>query len=467
MTPILLALLLTAAVPTDPAIEQALAAAGPGTRIGLVVADEQGREIVAVRPDDRFVPASNTKIFTTAAAFAMLDTTAPDGGGGATVRLEGRDVILAGHGDARLSSAPNCATDCLLDLARAVASRTRSVRDVIGDDSAFPDERWPQGMSWNNVSSRYGTAISALTIDDNVTTVTVTPTRPGAPPTITGDGYYRIDNRSITGGTKAALDATRMPNDDRLRIGGTLPVGKPMTLTLGIDDPAHRAAWRLAAMLRTLGVRVTGSITVRHRPASSADDPATRGSAPAARPPEPAVLARLAPPPLREDLRVTNKVSQNLHAELLLRRVGAIGGSGSVADGQAAVRAMLDRAGVARWTYDFADGSGMSNYNRVTPRAAVRFLRWTQMQPWGAAWRATLPVGGIDGTLARRFHGTPLDGKLFAKTGSLNAANAVSGFLIAASGRTLTFSALANDMPGDASATGAIDQALLAVAAAN
>ena len=151
----------------------------------------------------------------------------------------------------------------------------------------------------------------------------------------------------------------------------------------------------------------------------------------------------------------------------VLDGLGAIGGSGSVADGQAAVRAMLDRAGVARWTYDFADGSGMSNYNRVTPRAAVRFLRWTQMQPWGAAWRATLPVGGIDGTLARRFHGTPLDGKLFAKTGSLNAANAVSGFLIAASGRTLTFSALANDMPGDASATGAIDQALLAVAAAN
>jgi D-alanyl-D-alanine carboxypeptidase/D-alanyl-D-alanine-endopeptidase (penicillin-binding protein 4) len=106
LLPLLPPLFLIAAAPADPAVEAALAAAGPGTRIGLVVTDEQGHEIVAIRPDDRFVPASNTKMFTTAAAFALLDTAAADGGGGATVRLEGRDVVLAGHGDARLSSAP-------------------------------------------------------------------------------------------------------------------------------------------------------------------------------------------------------------------------------------------------------------------------------------------------------------------------------------------------------------------------
>ena len=138
-----------------------------------------------------------------------------------------------------------------------------------------------------------------------------------------------------------------------------------------------------------------------------------------------------------------------------------------MADGRAAVVAMLIGAGVARWGYDFADGSGMSSYNRVSPRATVGFLRWTQSQPWGAAWRATLPVGGVDGTLARRFRGTALEGKVFAKTGTLNAANALSGFLVAASGRTLTFSALANDMPADVSATATIDKARLAVAAAN
>jgi len=462
-------LLLSAAVPpgVPPGLEAALASAGPGTRIGLVVADEEGREIVAIRPDDRFVPASNTKMYTTAAAYALLDADATDGGSGATVRLDGRDVVLSGHGDARLSSAPDCQVDCLADLARAVAARTRTVGDVIGDDSAFPDERWPGGMSWNNQVGRYGTAVSALTLDDNVVTLTVTPGEAGGAPGIVGNGYYRVINTAVTMARgKDTLGADRTPGSADVRIVGAIPVGTAETVTLGVDDPAHYAAWRLAALLREQGVRVTGTVRVRHRAIGPSDDPASRGGAPAPRPPEPPVLARLSPPPLSADLRHTNKVSQNLHAELLLRRVGRVTGSGSVADGRAAVIAMLDRAEVPRWSYDFADGSGMSNYNRVTPRAAVRFLRWTGSQPWGVAWRGTLPVGGVDGTLARRFKGTALDGRLFAKTGSLNQSNALSGFLVTAKGRTFAFSALANDMPGDASATRAIDQALLVVAAA-
>ncbi|MBW6533066.1 D-alanyl-D-alanine carboxypeptidase/D-alanyl-D-alanine-endopeptidase [Sphingomonas sp. RRHST34] len=455
----LLALALLAAAPGE---------LPPGTRLGLLVVDADGRELVAERADERFVPASNAKLFTAAAAFATLDLAAPDAAGGATVRLEGRDVVLAGHGDARLSSAPDCRVDCLAELARAVAARTRVVRDVIGDDTAFPDERWPAGMSWNNMAGRYGTAISALTVDDNVVAVTVTPgARDGAAATVRGDGYYRLDSRVVTGGTRASLGATRLPGSDLLRIVGTIPAGAPTTLAVAVDDPAHRAAWRLAALLRAAGVRVTGRVAVRHRSLSDADDPARRGGVPVARTPEPAALARLTPPPLADDLRATMKASQNLHAELLLRRVGAVRGSGSVADGQAAVRAMLDRAGVARAATEFADGSGMSSYDRITPRAAVALLRWTQAQPWGAAFRDTLPVGAVDGTLARRFAGTPLAGKVFAKTGSLNAANALSGFLVAASGRTLTFSALANDMADDASATRAIDRALVEIAARN
>ena len=452
----------------DPALVEALASAGPGTRIGLVVVDEEGREVVAVRPDDRFVPASNTKMFTTAAAFTLLETDASDRAAGASVRLEGPDVVLTGHGDARLSSAADCVTNCLRDLARAVAAKTGTVRHVIGDDTAFPDERWPAGMSWNNAVGRYGTAISALTLDDNVTVLTV---RPGAPcrhAIIEGDGYFTVVNAVMTvPGGETSFSAVRTPGSDILRITGTIPPGEQTTLTVGIDDPAHRAAWRLAAFLQEEGVRVTGEVVARHRPLASSDEPAVRGEAPAPRPPLQAVLAQLEPLPLLDGIRITNKVSQNLYSELLLRRVGAVKGSGSVADGQAAVVAMLDEAGVPRWAYDLADGSGMSNYNRLTPRGTVSFLRWTQTQPWGAAWRETLPVGGEDGTLARRYAGTPLAGKLFAKTGSLDKSNALSGFLVTASGRTFTFSAFANDMPQDRSATQVIDRALLAVAAAN
>ena len=176
-------------------------------------------------------------------------------------------------------------------------------------------------------------------------------------------------------------------------------------------------------------------------------------------------IGRLLPPPLIDDLRFLNKQSQNLHAEVVLRRLGLIEGGGSRMDGLAIVEAMLDEAGVDRMTWDLSDGAGMSVYNRVTPRTVAHFLKWTSEQPWGEAFRSTLAVGGVDGTLSRRFRDTPLQGRIFAKTGTLTGTNALSGFLLTAKGEMLIFSAYANDRPEEAgSATAAIDQALLAIA---
>jgi D-alanyl-D-alanine carboxypeptidase/D-alanyl-D-alanine-endopeptidase (penicillin-binding protein 4) len=109
----------------------------------------------------------------------------------------------------------------------------------------------------------------------------------------------------------------------------------------------------------------------------------------------------------------------------------------------------------------------MSSYNRVAPRGVVLFLRWVATQPWGQAWRTTLPIGGVDGTLAKRFRDTPLQGRIFAKTGTLNGTNALSGYMTAASGRTLIFSAYANDKPEGVTATKVIDEALAVIAAEN
>jgi D-alanyl-D-alanine carboxypeptidase/D-alanyl-D-alanine-endopeptidase (penicillin-binding protein 4) len=468
-----LALIATPAAAQDASLQQrveaALAEAAPGTRFGLVVTDADGKEIVAINPDQRFIPASNTKMFTTAAAFATLNTASPDETGGASVRLEGRDVILTGNGDARLSSADDCAVDCLATLADAVAGKTRKVRDIIGDDSLYPDQRWSPGMSWNNIPTRSGTATSALTLDDNELSLTVTPGAPGQAPGVSGLPYFTIDNRALTvAGTETSLDFDRAPNSMTLRLSGTIVAGaKPELLHLGIDDPAHYAAWRFKALLEARGIRVTGTVSARHRALAPDDDPVIRKGAAPVRVAQPAPLAQLTPPPLGEDLTVINKISQNLHAELMLRRVAVKQGSGSIADGLVQVRAMLTTAGVPRTAYDFSDGSGMSSYNRISPRGTTIFLRWIAAQPWGAAWRETLPVGGVAGTLSRRFHGTSLEGKLFAKTGTLNATNALSGYMIAKSGRTLTFSALANDIPEDAGATKYLDAALVMIAEAN
>ena len=463
---------LLAADPIETAFQQAL----PGARLGLVVTTMDGQELVAIAPDQRFIPGSNTKILTTAAAFANLgDLNVPDEVSGASIRLAhdrsgAPDVILVGHGDARLSSDPACTEDCLATLADAVAKATRAVRDVIGDDSFFPDQRWSPGMSWNNIPSRSGTGISALTLDDNEVLLIVTPAAPGNAPMIAAPlPYFEIDNRAITVMSgKTMLDIDRMPFSRTIRITGTIAAdAQPEKLHLGIDDPADYAAWRLKALLQARGVRVGGNVGVRHRPLQTFDNPAQRGDAPAPRATEPLSLARVMPPPLFADMIHTNKVSQNLHAELLLRRVGRLRGTGSIADGVAAVEEVMAQAGIPRTGWDIADGSGMSSYNRLSPRNIASLLRWIAAQPWGAAWRETLPIAGVDGTLARRFRGTPLEGKLFAKTGTLNASAGLSGYMIAASGRTLIISAFANDVPADASAGKAIEGALLTVAAAN
>ncbi|QDX26427.1 D-alanyl-D-alanine carboxypeptidase/D-alanyl-D-alanine-endopeptidase [Sphingomonas suaedae] len=453
----------------DARVSAELGEAATGTRYGLVVADAEGREIVAVNPDQRFIPASNTKIVTTAAAWwSMPAIDQPDAIGGAAVRIEGRDLILTGRGDARLSSAPDCLTNCLAQLANAIAAGVRRVRNVTGDATLFPDERWSSGMSWNNIPTRSGTAIAALSLDDNELVVTVTPGKPGEPPRFDHLGYVGIDNRVVTvSGGKTELNYDRLPFARTMRVTGTIAAdAAPQTLRFGIDDPAHYAAWRLAALLKERGVKVTGTVQSRYRPLLPSDDPEKRAAIPP-RPPEPTWLAALIPPPLTEDVRTINKVSQNLHAELLLRRTGLIDGSGSVADGQRRVEALFAAAGVPRTAFDFSDGSGMSTYNRVAPRGMVTLLRWVAGQPWGGAWRETLPVGGVDGTLARRFKGTPLEGRIFAKTGSLNATSALAGYMLGRSGKLLTFAAYANDVPSGASGTPMMDAALVAIAEAN
>ena len=456
-------------------VEARLAQAAEGTRFGLVVTDDGGRELVAIAPDDRFIPASNTKMFTTAAGFAFLPAVnKPDEQGGATVGLErakggGANVVLTGHGDARLSSMPECVSDCLAALADAVAARTKRVHDIIGDDTLFPVQRWSPGMSWNNIPSGDGTGVSALTLDDNRVVLRITPTAPSKAPKLElGAPYYDVDNQAVTVATgKTELEVTRLPFERTVRLLGTIVAGtEPAIENLGIDDPAHYAAWRLKTLLEARGVKVSGDIRTRHRPFATFDDPGKGGDiSTRAMTSEP--LAVLTPPPLAEDIVTINKISQNLHAELMLRRVGLVRGTGSIEYGQAMVQSMLASAGIPRTGFDFSDGSGMSTYNRVAPRAAVKFLRWVAVQPWGAAWRASLPVAGLDGTLRNRFKGTSLQGRLFAKTGTLNATRALSGYLIARSGRALTFSMFANDEPSETSARETMDAVLEMVANEN
>jgi D-alanyl-D-alanine carboxypeptidase/D-alanyl-D-alanine-endopeptidase (penicillin-binding protein 4) len=150
--------------------------------------------------------------------------------------------------------------------------------------------------------------------------------------------------------------------------------------------------------------------------------------------------------PLGLDVHVVNKVSQNLHAEMLLRLLGREkGASASVAGGLDVLRGFLAQAGVHSEEYAFYDGSGLSRQNLVSPRATVKLLRYAAKQSWGAEYIESLPLAGVDGTLASRFQSLPLAAILRAKTGSLDHVNALSGYLTTASGQRLVFSIYCNN----------------------
>jgi len=441
-----------------------------GTSWGMFVEDEAGRTIVSISPTGRFVPASNTKIFATTAAFEQI-ASGTFQNRGTEVRLEGKsrrpDIVLIGKGDAMLQDTPGCKTDCLVQLADAVvAAKLRSVGAIIGDDTLFPDERFVAARQLR--PSR--TVTSALTINDNMAAISITPAAEvGQRPAVASadlEPEYRIENQLITGaaGSEASIQVEAVPYTRKLRLFGSVPAGAAIEHKLPIEDPADFAAMRLKRLLEQRGVRVTGGFRARHRPMQSGDLAMGAYTADAAKP-----LATLTPPPIIEDLTLTSKVSQNLHSGLLTKKAAlALGASGSTPNGIEAMNLMLDRAGVPRSSYTFYDGWGSSADNRVTPKWVVHFLKWTQRQSWGAEWKTTLPVAGVDGTLSERFKGTLLQGRLNAKTGTIQGVNGLAGFMTSKSGKQLIFSVYANDRPITVpTATGAMDAALVMIAEAN
>jgi D-alanyl-D-alanine carboxypeptidase/D-alanyl-D-alanine-endopeptidase (penicillin-binding protein 4) len=280
-------------------------------------------------------------------------------------------------------------------------------------------------------------------------------------------------------GEAAQPGLERRPGSRMVRLWGTISA-EGYQADLSVDAPAEFAAAAFKEALRSRGVIVQGNAVSRHklsngtiefieeraRPLKLSRHELTTVAAPLD---GRKLLATHTSVPVAEDITLTNKISQNLHAELLLRLLGKVHGEdGSFAEGARVVRQFLVNAGVDDNDFFFYDGSGMSYDDRITPRALTQLLVYAARQPWGAAWRETLPVAGVDGTLAGRFKSSPLSGRLWAKTGTHSEANALSGYLTTASGKTLAFSILVNGHRPDSGAElQAVDRIAEAIAAAN
>ena len=497
---------------------------------GIAVTTMDGAPIYSLNEGQLFQPASNAKLFTTAAAMALLGPATTfetkivaKGVFGGVENLTG-DLVLVGAGDANLSGreipyvepkdrptvekgAPPLPEVNQLRYLEAMADQVAATGlkvvngDVVGDDTLFPWEPYPQDWSIDDAVWGYGAPVSALTINDNQITVTVTPSGvEGQPATVVVDpavpSYYTFDVSVTTGEKKSGshVEMERALGSKVLRVYGSIAVdAQPDEEEVAIHDPAEYAAVALKGMLEARGIVVTGKARAKHRISNDAEGfiSASKtldsvqavvnggpwpevgsciGDPPLQPPPPERVLASHRSSTLLDDVTVTNKVSQNLHAELLLRQLGrrTICSKGSTVEGARLVRAFVEHAGIDKDDFVFFDGSGLSGHDLVTPRATARLLQYASTQSWFTDWKKSLPVGGEDGSLLSRFGKAPLKDHVFAKTGTLGEARALSGYLDCVSGRTVIFSIMVgNHMPQTSADREVMDKIVAAIAAAN
>jgi len=508
-----------AALLADPAVARA--------HWGVVVTTLDGKPIYALNESQLFQPDSNAKLFTTAAAMALLgpahtSQTVVQGtldlasgtvtgdlfvSGGGDPNLSGRQLPYVPPSSQPKSPSPEPDPLCYLaDLADQVAAKGVKLitGDVVGDDTGFPWEPYPSGWSMDDAVWGYGAPVSALSIDDNQLQLTVTanaiPGQSNHNATVSlnqnGVPYYTVQSQVNLGPPKSLtnIQVERAPGSRTLRVYGQIADGAaPDVEEIAIADPAEYAAMAFKQMLEARGIAVRGIAHAGHQPLQQRVGfldvmrmPATCRelqtcledcyveSSPA---PSITFLATHRSVPLVQDIVLTNKVSQNLHAELLLRDLGASFNCppSSSAAGAHVIRTFLTtRAGIDSNDFIFFDGSGLSSYDLVTPRAIAKLLSFAAhdpktgaSQPWFAPWKSSLPIGGVDGTLADRFTTAPLKGHVFAKTGTHSEGNALSGYLDCASGQTVIFSILVDHhLPGDDADRDVMDKIVAAIAAA-
>src|SRR5258708_736165 len=389
-----------------------------------------GKVLCAINADKMFTPDWNTKLFTTAAALALIGpeykfrtTIETNGALDKYGRLTG-DLLLVGRGDPNLSGRQlpyNLHTQRDADSVRVLEKLAdelvqKGVKyvdgDVVADDSYFAFERYGEGWSQDDLVWPDGAPVSALTVNDNVIFVQILPgARAGDKAFVSVTpfaDYYTIDNRLLTtpSGSGRKIYINREPGSTTLTLWGTMPMDDGgVNEGLAIEDPAEFAANLFRHLLAVRGVAVYGKQRTRHTDLASLSTftsvviASSRGGDEHSltSPGGPLVLAEYQSPPLSEDVQVINKVSQNLHAEILLRLLGREKGTGgTVQAGLEVLHGFLNNAGIPADDYVFYDCSGLSPQNLVTPRAVVDLLLYAATQPWGKEFHASRPAAGGD-----------------------------------------------------------------------
>jgi D-alanyl-D-alanine carboxypeptidase/D-alanyl-D-alanine-endopeptidase (penicillin-binding protein 4) len=447
-----------------------------------VISLSDGATLYSRNGDRLFTPASNMKIYTTAVALDLLGADyrwrtsvyaekQPDAGG----TVQG-DLILYGRGAPDLvSHNRNNNEAALAKLAEDLYARgiKRVQGNVVGDESYFRGNSLGDGWQWTDIQWYFGAEASALSIDGNEIDVNVIPsTSAKEPPAVKasdGGAFVTIQNRIVAGkpSMRPTIGINRGLSDNNVAVWGELPPGsKGFGARLSVHNPALWTAHLFLDALKKRGISIDGQALAR----GSRVAPSQRFD-----PAQAVELASVTSKPLSEIARITNKESNNLFAELILRTLGRERGAiletpeppgrelGDDEAGVALVRLWLARAGVPTTGLAIHDGSGLSRLNLVTPDSTARLLITVSNTASGEVFKHSLPIAGKDGTLAGRLKS--VNERVIAKTGSLTYDNSLSGYATSPDGKVFAFSILCNDQTGRGNSIRLIDDITALIAA--
>jgi D-alanyl-D-alanine carboxypeptidase/D-alanyl-D-alanine-endopeptidase (penicillin-binding protein 4) len=410
----------------------------------IVVSLTRGDTLFEENADQPLQPASTMKLFTSALAFDRLGPdfqfstdVLRDGPVDATGTLRG-NLIIRGDGDPALSNRflRGDPDEPMVVLAREIAAAgiTHVHGDLIGDATAFEAQRIPSGWLPRYLTAGYAARVSALSLNENLVWVVVTPGHAGGAATVVlnpSSSAIPISNavRTTAGGGASVSIHSRA--DGGVEARGYIGAGAgTRSYQLVIEDPALFTVGALHDALLAQGVHVDGTIRL---------GPTTAGAV---------SVATLPSPPLARIVAAMNRESINHYAELLFRdavRGPARNETGSADMGAAMLRDFLtQKVGAASNAVSVSDGSGLSTLDHITPRSMVQLLAYAHRATWGSAFHASLPVAGESELLRNRMRFTPAQGNLHAKTGTTNDVISLGGYVTAQDGEVLAFSFIYN-----------------------
>jgi D-alanyl-D-alanine carboxypeptidase/D-alanyl-D-alanine-endopeptidase (penicillin-binding protein 4) len=415
------------------------------------------------------MPASTMKIVTVAAAADRLGwgyryRTALETAGTVEDGVLHGDLIVTGTGDPSIGSPDAGHAPLFLEWAGALRAHgiTTVEGRLIGDDDLFDDERLGAGWAWDYLGSGYAAPSGALSYNENVAVLHVSPARTAGQPAIiqaSPPGHLlEIANEVTTGepGSSPTLALARLPGSTHLEVRGQVPLGSAAAVrTASVDNPTRYFVEALRLALQSRGISVSGG-------AWDIDDLPSRPAAASRR-----VIAEHESEPLSSLAGYAMKVSQNFYGETFFRTLGEAPGQAATAErAREVIRTTLNEWGVPANALVMYDGSGLSRYDLIAPAAMVAVLRhvWHDERLRGP-FVAALPVAGHDGTLASRMTQAPLDRHVEAKTGTINNVRALAGYLDTRAGDKLAFAIIVNNYTDPAAQIDAVVEQALALIA--